>query len=157
MVFRVLGINSINKLSKIVMMIIFAQVVVLDSQNSGWFLNPSLTNNSPIPLNPCNFFDFDSNMNELLVVLKMMLNPIQQWKDHRDRCSLWLFRNKVLLLDEILQNLLYLFNMKIYMFLVHFVPCNLFLPYVIDRCGKIKVASGKFWSISPRHNHFISK
>ena len=78
MVFRVLGINSINKLSKIVMMIIFAQVVVLDSQNSGWFLNPSLTNNSPIPLNPCNFFDFDSNMNELLVVLKMMLNPIQQ-------------------------------------------------------------------------------
>ena len=60
------------------MMIIFAQVVVLDSQNSGWFLNSSLTNNSPIPLNPCNFFDFDSNMNELLVVLKMMLNPIQQ-------------------------------------------------------------------------------
>ena len=84
MVFRVPGINSINKLSKIVLMIILAQLV-LDSQNSGWFLNPSLTNNSPIPLNPSNFFDFDSNMNELLVVLKMMLNPIQQWKDHRER------------------------------------------------------------------------
>ena len=35
------------------------------------------TYHSPIPLNPSNFFDFDSNLNELLAVLKMMLNPIQ--------------------------------------------------------------------------------